>query len=527
MLLIPSLVLLLGAPISVMAAAAPTGRTSPARALTGASRLRRPEGVYVKVDLTDYATAHPGADFGQLYAQLLHNPAIQGLTLQIHWGFIQPSPGTPKWQYIGEALSAAAKAGKTVQLIVTPGFNSPAWVLHRIQTADGSCDSWFDKYSDLGDPGKLPSGTPPIPQNCGTVTFAGYNESADGAVLPLPWNGLYKELWAKFLKGLARQFGNDKSLVSISIAGPTAASAEMILPADGNTSIQSTGWTADGMWNALLGAHYDHAPTDQFGDGAFIAEWRDAIKLYEGAFKDLTLVATPGDGQGFPAPLGETQKPASTLRQVLCSHADNMSCAAVARILADFESFPAENGNGKATQVSGMGSTGYTLRDNDAGIGGVKYLAWQTAVDPSSRIGGGGQFDKPVCPPAQGQPGPCATPVPPKPQVSPEQEAYDVLATFFNGTKAAPLFFSRFKGESLDNPPEDAPAPIDYLEIYYQDEQYAADNVKSWVDTRGGSCSGAGPECFSWSLQELFCESSYLLAKVTDEAPTECLLPGA
>ena len=69
-----------------------------------------------------------------------------------------------------------ALAPKTIQIIATPGFNSPAWMLAQIP----SCDGLFQS----------PVQTPP--STCGTVIFKGYTEANDGNVLPLPWNPFYK-----------------------------------------------------------------------------------------------------------------------------------------------------------------------------------------------------------------------------------------------------------------------------------------------------------------------------------------------
>ena len=63
--------------------------------------------------------------------------------------------------------------------------------------------------------------------NCGTVTFMGYAEKADGDVLPLPWDQTYKFAYSNFLSVLNQTYGDNPLLVSISVAGPTAASDEM------------------------------------------------------------------------------------------------------------------------------------------------------------------------------------------------------------------------------------------------------------------------------------------------------------
>ena len=78
-----------------------------------------------------------------------------------------------------------------------------------------SCDGLFQS----------PVQTPP--STCGTVTFKGYTEPNDGNVLPLPWNPVYKSAWQTFLTAFAARYASNPAFVSIAVAGPTAASAEI------------------------------------------------------------------------------------------------------------------------------------------------------------------------------------------------------------------------------------------------------------------------------------------------------------
>src|SRR6266852_3658895 len=80
--------------------------------------------------------------------------------------------------------------------------------------------------------------------DCGKATFQGFTECGNNVgcnttmeytgcsncyVLPVPWAQDYKDDWRAFLKALNIKYGSDSSLVSIAVAGPTAASVEMIL----------------------------------------------------------------------------------------------------------------------------------------------------------------------------------------------------------------------------------------------------------------------------------------------------------
>ncbi len=121
------------------------------------------------------------------------DPAISGLTIGADWAKLQPSAGTSSssfdWSDLDDAFAAAAAAHKPVQLILTPGFNSPKWLLNELP----SCDPLFSKGS--------------APSNCGTVSFAGYPEEQRALqnMLPLPWNTVYQAAWDAFLMQLKRQ----------------------------------------------------------------------------------------------------------------------------------------------------------------------------------------------------------------------------------------------------------------------------------------------------------------------------------
>ena len=106
------------------------------------------------------------------------------------------------------------------------------------------------------------------------------------------------------------------------------------------------------------------------------------------------------------------------------------------------------------------------------GIGGVKLLSAQSATATYwNQIIGGAQFDHAFsgCLPSN-----CTKP--------PEQDEFDILATFFNGTKAVdgtatfPGLFSGVPGESAVNAPLTNSAPLNFLQVYYQDVLYAETN---------------------------------------------------
>jgi hypothetical protein len=131
---------------------------------------RNPRGIYAKVNISDYIKQNSGftdaqlhTDLQTVYQNLLTNPAISGLALQIHWDTLNPYSPTNtlgqvpySWKWLEDAFTLATASQKTIQLIVTPGFQSPSWVLDQIETCDGTF--------------------PTPPSTCGKVTFKGLPE---------------------------------------------------------------------------------------------------------------------------------------------------------------------------------------------------------------------------------------------------------------------------------------------------------------------------------------------------------------
>ena len=66
-------------------------------------------------------------------------------------------------------------------------------------------------------------------------------------MFPLPWNPSYKSAWRTFLTAFAARYASNPAFVSIAVAGPTAASAEIILPQ--STSLLTDG--GGGLFNEL------------------------------------------------------------------------------------------------------------------------------------------------------------------------------------------------------------------------------------------------------------------------------------
>ncbi len=432
-----------------------------------AQGARSPLGVFARADIEDAIGGYPGASpstaelhfyLRQLFAGLLLDPAISGITVAEHWDNIQLSdpslsPGDSgyDWSYLDLAFQQANLARKPVQLIITPGVDAPPWLLAKIS----SCDGLF------------PPGDGTAPADCGKVTFSVFPESqrADGTVFPLPWNTVYQAAWWDFLTHLNARYGNNPAFVSIAVAEPVAASDEFILPTTFNNSFQQANVPADDAWSTLINHSFPNIGSYQNTDQAFIDQWEQTIDAYESIFSGVTLFLGPDAGQDLPEfkkqnPGPVTVHPDNTLWAIDCigatTDAQPRSCEAKTEILSYFVT--EAGANSKATQVGGMTASSAFLTGN-IGVPGVKVL---TSLSPPFL--GGAEFDHPVSNGPNVQEQGC-TDFPTSPSscaVTAEEGAYNTLEVFFYGTPAA-TYYGGTTG----------PGPMQYIDVDYTDVQYA------------------------------------------------------
>ena len=474
-------------------------------ACLAAGAVRKPLGVYVHVAVSDAIGSYPGrppslsalhAYLQNFYSGLLADPAIAGIAFGAHWDQTQPLSGTGlgsfDWSYLDDVFTAATAAHKTVQLIMTPGVDSPAWLMAQLT----SCDPLFTKGS--------------APANCGSVTFVGFPEQqrADSNVMPLPWNTVYQQAWTAFLTSLNARYGSNPALVAVAITGPILASDEMILPTSVNTTAaQPSGLAPDDMWAALIKNSFPTNAAYQKGDQVFIDAWKQAIDAANSIFTGVTLFLGPDAGQDFPTfgLTSVTPHADNTLFAVDCANtvkAQLVSCEAKTEILSYF--LTVTGSNVKGTQVGGMTASSPMFPGN-IGVPGVKILTSLTPA-PAVPLVGGAEFDHPIslsntmqetgCPSGNSD---CAG-------LTIEEAAYNVLTVFFNQTPAA-----AFYGGTVGN------APIQYLDIALPDLQYAQANPCP---------ANASPFLANTSLQDLFARASRdLLAmagQTTSLPPSTC-----
>jgi len=522
-------------------------------ALAQGNVIRKPQGIFAVVNVQENVnfqqSLNPSITADQLesyfiglYQSLFSNPAISGVAIFENWERLNPNaPGggnTYDWSYLDDAFAQAAvwtaqnpgQPLKTIQLIPLPGFQSPQWVMSQIL----SCDGLFQT------PVQTPSSA------CGKATFTGFSETAAGTELPLPWNSSYKSAWQTFLIALAARYGSNPAFVSIAVAGPTASSEEMILPANGNTPLQSNGLLPNSMWSKLLAFHYPGMAAYQNTDQAFIEEWDNAIDMYGQVFSGVTLVA-PMTANGLPNfSSSYTIPPAFT---AYCP-TPTMHCAAATTVLSYFVQGAVGGANAKATQTDGMEASRVGL---NLSVGGVKLLSQSTAADttPSTQILGGAQFNSAFSnmnltlqegctstfPPdagdtpagcvvsstcTAGSPDTCTIACIPQPCLAPgvttgslagyldfadleandpaaliprEQAEYNVLQMFFGGTPAGPLW----GGAS-------GAAPLNYLQVYSTDFLYAASHLSApaqVVESGGATVSVTAQTLLNQASQDL------------------------
>ena len=141
------------------------------------------------------------------------------------------------WAKLDTVFDNAEKNNKWVELVLIPGFGTPAWALQGVQTAT---------FSVIYGPGK-----------------------GENLLLPLPWDQTYLDRWFAFLKAVSARYQNRPSFIKIAADGPTSVTAEMSLPnapADLCTWIK-VGYTSDrliGAWKQVFANYAQIFPRQYF-----------------------------------------------------------------------------------------------------------------------------------------------------------------------------------------------------------------------------------------------------------------------
>jgi hypothetical protein len=188
--------------------------------------------------LTAVNSIDPSTRAGSLFDDRTYaNPNIAGLTFRTSWADIEPAEGTFVWDNLDTVFNAAEQNSKWVELVLTPGFSTPAWALQGVQSAT---------FSVIYGPGK-----------------------GKQLLLPLPWDQTYLNRWFAFLNAVSIRYQNRPSFNKIAADGPTSVTAEMSLPntpADLCTWVK-VGYTSDrliGAWKQVFAKYAQIFPHQYF-----------------------------------------------------------------------------------------------------------------------------------------------------------------------------------------------------------------------------------------------------------------------
>jgi len=180
----------------------------------------------------------------RLDLRVLDNPSISGAALQIHWSDIEPVQEQPNWSRLDQLFAAAESSKKWVQLLIFPGFFSPAWALEGAKT---------EQFPIQYGPGQ---GTPER--------------------LPLPWDRVYLGHWFDFLEKLSLRYGKSPAFRVVAAAGPTSVSAEFTLP---HRPEEIQKWRAAG-----------------YTSDKYIEAWQKVFEVYAADFPNQYVSLSLGSG---------------------------------------------------------------------------------------------------------------------------------------------------------------------------------------------------------------------------------------
>ncbi|HVO43777.1 MAG TPA: beta-galactosidase [Aggregatilineales bacterium] len=188
--------------------------------------------------LTAVNNFEPSTRVGSVFDDRTYaNPNVAGLTFRTSWADIEPAEGEFVWAKLDTVFDNAEKNSKWVELVLIPGFGTPAWALQGVQTASFNVKYGPDKGEHL--------------------------------LLPLPWDQTYLNRWFASLKAVSVRYQNRPSFIKVAADGPTSVTAEMSLPnepADLCTWVK-VGYTSDrliGAWKQVFANYSQIFPRQYF-----------------------------------------------------------------------------------------------------------------------------------------------------------------------------------------------------------------------------------------------------------------------
>ncbi len=205
-----------------------------------------------------YAVVKRGDD--AIPSEVLASPLLAGVTLQLGWSQLQPSPADFAWDILDGAVARVTAAGKKLALRALAGVNSPKWLYSPDKTG-GVKKFTFTPASDLYHP-------------------LDYGKEIS---LPYPWDKTLIDRWSAFVGALGDRFDGEPALSRVAVSGPIYQQAEMYLP---HTDDVMADWTKAGYSLTVI-------------QGA----WQKMLDVYAAAFHQtpFTLDLNP-----LPDPIDKT-----------------------------------------------------------------------------------------------------------------------------------------------------------------------------------------------------------------------------
>jgi len=178
---------------------------------------------------------------------LLANQSVDGLTLleKISWKDIEPSEGSFNWEGIDPIITKARTYKKKIMLRIVAGTYTPDWVY--------AAGAQKFEFIDLN------------------PNHATYGQTM---YMPLPWDEVYLEKWADFIKTFGERYNNEPLVTIIQMTGG-GWGGEMHLPEKTNETL----WLSYG-----------------YSEEKLINAWKIIIDSYAGAFPNKQIaidIATP------------------------------------------------------------------------------------------------------------------------------------------------------------------------------------------------------------------------------------------
>jgi len=271
------------------------------------------------------------------------NPNTSGVTFRTSWADVEPEDGKFDFSKIETVFANAEKNGKWVELILIPGFGTPAWAMQGVQTVQFAI---------------------PYGPGSGTGTLR---------PLPVPWDSIYLSRWFTFVKVIGQRYAGRSSFRKIAAAGPTSVSAEMSLPNSPNDISQ---WESAGY-------------TSQ----KYIDAWRQTFSVYASAFPHqyFSLALFPG------LPIPDRSQETYTREQVI-----NLGLQYPSQFALEEDGLSADSSNKNygyrvVRDHSGQVATGFmmntsaTQRSAQMGADGDPPLALRKSIDKGMEPNSTGQ----------------------------------------------------------------------------------------------------------------------------------------